>query len=163
MKSSVQCFIFYNECQPMARPTGLPTCTCSRQFSELYSELHKYLKHLTRSASSPQRICILNFNIHGKVLRESPASYWLVGDGSSSRIFSLFFSVLPGITPTPSVQSDMGGGSDLDWHNLSGRDTHAQAVIRRLPTTAARVRAQVRSWGICRRKSGTGTGFLRVQ
>jgi hypothetical protein len=38
----------------------------------------------------------------------------------------------------------------------------AQAVIRRLPTPAVQVRAQVRSCGICGRQSGTGAGFLRV-
>jgi hypothetical protein len=35
-------------------------------------------------------------------------------------------------------------------------------VSRRLPTTAARVRAQVRSCWICGRQSGTGACFLRV-
>jgi hypothetical protein len=38
----------------------------------------------------------------------------------------------------------------------------AQAVIRRLLTSAARVRAQVRSCGICGGQSGTGARFLRV-
>jgi hypothetical protein len=35
-------------------------------------------------------------------------------------------------------------------------------VSRRLPTAAARVRAQVRSCGICGGRSGAGAGFLRV-
>jgi hypothetical protein len=38
----------------------------------------------------------------------------------------------------------------------------AQEVSRRLPTAAARVRAQVRICEICSAQSGTGTGFLRV-
>jgi hypothetical protein len=38
----------------------------------------------------------------------------------------------------------------------------AQAVSRRLPTAAARVRTQLRSCGICCGQSGTGAGFLRV-
>jgi hypothetical protein len=38
----------------------------------------------------------------------------------------------------------------------------AQAVSRRLPTAAARVRARVWSGGICGGQSGVGVGFLRV-
>jgi hypothetical protein len=38
----------------------------------------------------------------------------------------------------------------------------AQAVSRRRPTAAARVRAKVSSCGICGVQSGTGVGFLRV-
>jgi hypothetical protein len=42
-----------------------------------------------------------------------------------------------------------------------GRDI-ARAVSRWLTTAAARVRARVRSCGICSGQSGTGAGFLRV-
>jgi hypothetical protein len=38
----------------------------------------------------------------------------------------------------------------------------AQPISRRLPTTATRVRAQVRSCGICGGRSGTGGYFIRV-
>jgi hypothetical protein len=45
--------------------------------------------------------------------------------------------------------------------NVGGRAI-GQAVSRRLPTAAARFRAQVRLCGICDGQSGTGVGFLRV-
>jgi hypothetical protein len=38
----------------------------------------------------------------------------------------------------------------------------AQAVSRRLPTAADRVRAQVKTFGFCGGKRGIGVGFLRV-
>jgi hypothetical protein len=38
----------------------------------------------------------------------------------------------------------------------------AQAVSRRFPSAVTRVRAQVRSCGICGGQSGTGAVFLRV-
>jgi hypothetical protein len=38
----------------------------------------------------------------------------------------------------------------------------AQAITRWLPTAAARVRARIRSCGICAGQSGTGADFLRV-
>jgi hypothetical protein len=44
---------------------------------------------------------------------------------------------------------------------VRGRDV-AQAVSRRLPTPAARVRSQVRSYGICGGQSDTVAGFLKV-
>jgi hypothetical protein len=37
-----------------------------------------------------------------------------------------------------------------------------EAISRRLPTAAARVRAQVMSCGICGVQSGIGAGFIRV-
>jgi hypothetical protein len=46
-------------------------------------------------------------------------------------------------------------------HNAVDRAI-AQAVSRRLPTTAARIRAHVRPCGIFAGQSGTGAGFLRV-
>jgi hypothetical protein len=54
------------------------------------------------------------------------------------------------------------------WTSVNNPLTHglgraiAQAVSRWLPTAAARVRAQVRSCGICGGQSGVGAGFLRV-
>jgi hypothetical protein len=45
---------------------------------------------------------------------------------------------------------------------LGGWRAIAQAVSRRLPTAATRVRARVRSCGICGGQTGTGAGFLRV-
>jgi hypothetical protein len=47
------------------------------------------------------------------------------------------------------------------FRNIPGRAT-AQAVCRLLHTEAASVRAQVRSYGICGGKNGTGAGFLGV-
>jgi hypothetical protein len=44
---------------------------------------------------------------------------------------------------------------------MTGR-TITQAVSRRLPTAAARVRAQVMTCWICGGQSGTGAGFIRV-
>jgi hypothetical protein len=46
-------------------------------------------------------------------------------------------------------------------NNFYGRAI-AQAVSRRFPTAASRVRAHVRSCGICGGQSGTGADFLRV-
>jgi hypothetical protein len=45
--------------------------------------------------------------------------------------------------------------------SVSGRSI-AQTVSGRLPTAAARVRAQIKSCEICGGQSGTGAGFLRV-
>jgi hypothetical protein len=51
--------------------------------------------------------------------------------------------------------------SILLYMQNSGRAI-TQAVSRRLPTAETRVRAQVRSCGICGGQSGTGACFLRV-
>jgi hypothetical protein len=51
--------------------------------------------------------------------------------------------------------------SDTSLTYAEGRAI-AQPVSCRLPTAAARVRAQVRSCGICGERSGTVTDFLRV-
>jgi hypothetical protein len=48
-----------------------------------------------------------------------------------------------------------------ELHLLLGRAI-AQAVSRRLPAAAVRVRAQVRSCRICGGQSGSGAGFIRV-
>jgi hypothetical protein len=42
------------------------------------------------------------------------------------------------------------------------RPYHSSAVSRRLTTAAARVRDQVRSYGVCGGQSDTGESFLRV-
>jgi hypothetical protein len=47
------------------------------------------------------------------------------------------------------------------FYTVAGRAI-AQAVSRRLPTVAARVRAQIKSCGIRDGQSGTGAGFLQV-
>jgi hypothetical protein len=47
--------------------------------------------------------------------------------------------------------------------NLRNRpQRYGRAVSRRRPIAAARVRARVKSYGICDELSGTGTSFLRV-
>jgi hypothetical protein len=45
--------------------------------------------------------------------------------------------------------------------NVVGRAV-PQTISRRLPTAVTRVRAQVRSYGICGGQSGTGAGYVRV-
>jgi hypothetical protein len=52
-------------------------------------------------------------------------------------------------------------GTELKVIQVLGRAT-PQAIIRRLPTAAARVRSQVKSRKICGGQSGTGAGFLRA-
>jgi hypothetical protein len=53
---------------------------------------------------------------------------------------------------------------NLSWDSflLSLIDRAISSVCRRLPTAAARIRAQVSSYWICGRQRGTGAGFLRV-
>jgi hypothetical protein len=60
---------------------------------------------------------------------------------------------LKGLHEPPVTQSSFSGAC--------GRDI-AQAVSRWIPSTEARVRAHVRSCGICGGQSGTEAGFLRV-
>jgi hypothetical protein len=68
-----------------------------------------------------------------------------------------------------SFQDDVNLYSDLlrydtvksDARLITGRAI-AYAVSRWLPTATARLRAQVKSCGICGGQSGTGSGFLRV-
>jgi hypothetical protein len=55
-----------------------------------------------------------------------------------------------------------GHSFNLDLTLERGRAI-AQAVSRRLHTADARVRAQVRSYGIYGGQSGTGAGFLRLR
>jgi hypothetical protein len=47
-------------------------------------------------------------------------------------------------------------------HIYRAKLTVGRGVSLRVPTAVARVRAPVRSNGICGGQSGTGTGFLRV-
>jgi hypothetical protein len=58
--------------------------------------------------------------------------------------------------PSPEKQHRMPRNYPVDGPAI------AQAVSRRLPIAAARVREQVRSCGICGRQSGTGVRFIRV-
>jgi hypothetical protein len=68
-----------------------------------------------------------------------------------------FFSGFPNYPRAPSVrQLSANPLTPLRW------PTVAQAIIRRLPTAAPRVRTRVKSCGICGGRSGTGTGFLRM-
>jgi hypothetical protein len=57
---------------------------------------------------------------------------------------------------------DVSANSSLSVLTGQGGRAIAQAVSRRLPTPAARVRAQVKSRGIWCAQSGIGAGFLRV-
>jgi hypothetical protein len=58
-------------------------------------------------------------------------------------------------------RNNLQSGRNLNIVGTWGRAI-AQAVSRRLPIAAARVRAVVRSCGICGGQSGTGAGFLQV-
>jgi hypothetical protein len=73
------------------------------------------------------------------------------------------------VTTKPRLECRIGngpnsysGGNSSALRLLLKHATIAQAVSRRPPTAAARVRAQVRSCGICGGQSDTGAGFLRV-
>jgi hypothetical protein len=73
------------------------------------------------------------------------------------RIF-LYSSSLPNLNTGKTINGDV---FDMLVIVQIGRAI-TQEVSRRLPTVAARVRAQVRSCGICGGQSGTGASFLRV-
>jgi hypothetical protein len=57
-----------------------------------------------------------------------------------------------------------GSGRKSSWPETLSRylPAIAQAVSRRFPIAAARIRAHVRSCGICGGQSGTGADFLLV-
>jgi hypothetical protein len=62
------------------------------------------------------------------------------------------------------IKATVSFSMEILVHEVSGDRGRAiaQSVSRWLSTSAARVRSQVRSSGICGGQSGTGAGFLRV-
>jgi hypothetical protein len=54
-----------------------------------------------------------------------------------------------------------GSATKMLIRSSSGRAI-AQETRRRVPTASAWIRSQVKTCGIYRRQSGTGTGFLRI-
>jgi hypothetical protein len=59
-------------------------------------------------------------------------------------------------------QSWVNNMSPHKYQDTTWRRAIAQAISRRLPTATVRVRAQVKSYGICDGQSGTEADFLRA-
>jgi ribosomal protein S14 len=79
-------------------------------------------------------------------------------EGLCSLLIDIFFRLLPSTT-----EENHGIRTEQIQSINQGHDrAMAQAVSRRLPNTAARVRARVRSCEICGAQSGTAARFLRV-
>jgi hypothetical protein len=79
--------------------------------------------------------------------------------GSRDVVYVHLLYLIPQLIP---VVMNCAQFSWMPLRNFKDSRAIVQAVSRRLPTAAARVRTQVRSCGICGRQSDTGLGFLRV-
>jgi hypothetical protein len=77
---------------------------------------------------------------------------WIKSTSPPACLHKFSFSII--LLPKPRFSEE-----DLLVADYEGRDI-AQVVSRRLPTAAGRVRAHVRSCGICGGQSGSGVGFL---
>jgi hypothetical protein len=96
------------------------------------------------------------YSVHDAMINE----YWLVG---AIRIKTAYDPAWDG-TRAAAVEIRLLTAWTMERPNytLLGRAID-QAVGRRLPTSSARVGAQVRSCGIYDGQSGTGAGFIRVR